>query len=90
MFQISDISKSFGGRTLFEGVTLQINPGDRWGLVGPRVEVRQPGGSAVVEITGDADGDTAGLALIGPSQFIATIEIPRSLVDAIIARRKDH
>ena len=35
MFQISDVSKSFGGRTLFEGVTWQINPGDRWGLVGP-------------------------------------------------------
>ena len=35
MFQISDLSKSFGGRSLFEGVTWQINPGDRWGLVGP-------------------------------------------------------
>ena len=35
MFQISDVSKSFGGRALFRGVTWQINPGDRWGLVGP-------------------------------------------------------
>ena len=35
MFQVSDVSRSFGGRTLFEGVTWQINAGDRWGLVGP-------------------------------------------------------
>jgi ATP-binding cassette, subfamily F, member 3 len=35
VFQISDVSKSFGGRALFQGVTWQINAGDRWGLVGP-------------------------------------------------------
>jgi ATP-binding cassette subfamily F protein 3 len=35
MLTISGISKSFGGRTLFADVTLQINRGDRIGLVGP-------------------------------------------------------
>ncbi len=35
MLTISDVSKVFGGRTLFEGVTLQVNRGDRVGLVGP-------------------------------------------------------
>ena len=35
MFQVSGVAKSFGGRALFQGVTWQINPGDRWGLVGP-------------------------------------------------------
>src|SRR3954467_4694241 len=35
MLTISQISKSFGGRTLFEDVTLQINREDRIGLVGP-------------------------------------------------------
>jgi ATP-binding cassette subfamily F protein 3 len=34
MLSISSISKSFAGRTLFEEVTLQINRGDRLGLVG--------------------------------------------------------
>ena len=29
------LSKSFGGRTLYEGVTLQLNAGQRWALVGP-------------------------------------------------------
>jgi ATP-binding cassette subfamily F protein 3 len=35
MFQLSDLSKSFGGHVLFEDVSWRINPGDRWGLVGP-------------------------------------------------------
>ncbi len=29
------ISKSFGGRVLYEGATLQLNAGQRWALVGP-------------------------------------------------------
>jgi ATP-binding cassette, subfamily F, member 3 len=35
MLTISEVSKSFGGRTLFEGVVLQVNRGERIGLVGP-------------------------------------------------------
>jgi len=35
MLTISEVSKSFGGRTLFSDVTLQVNVGDRIGLVGP-------------------------------------------------------
>lgn len=35
MLTISQVSKSFGGRTLFENASLQINRGDRVGLVGP-------------------------------------------------------
>jgi ATP-binding cassette subfamily F protein 3 len=34
MLQISALTKSFGGRTLFEGVTLQLASGERLGLVG--------------------------------------------------------
>jgi diaminopimelate epimerase len=40
-----------------------------WGLVGPRVTVRQPGGDAVVELGAD------GIVLIGPSQRVARIEV---------------
>ena len=29
------VSKSFGGRSLYEGATLQLNAGQRWALVGP-------------------------------------------------------
>jgi ATPase subunit of ABC transporter with duplicated ATPase domains len=31
---LSKLAKSFGGRTLFEGVSLQLNAGSRYGLVG--------------------------------------------------------
>ena len=34
MISISNLEKSFGDRTLFAGVSLQLNPGDRYGLVG--------------------------------------------------------
>jgi tetratricopeptide (TPR) repeat protein len=35
MLTVSQVSKAFGGRTLFEDVSLQVNRGDRLGLVGP-------------------------------------------------------
>ncbi|MBX3731694.1 MAG: ABC-F family ATP-binding cassette domain-containing protein [Verrucomicrobiae bacterium] len=35
MFTLTEVSKSFGGRTLFEDVTLTLNRTDRLGLVGP-------------------------------------------------------
>ncbi len=35
MLTISNISKSYGGRVLFEDVSLQVNRGDKVGLVGP-------------------------------------------------------
>jgi ATPase subunit of ABC transporter with duplicated ATPase domains len=34
MIAVSDLAKSFGPQTLFEGVSLQFNPGNRYGLVG--------------------------------------------------------
>src|SRR5688572_20605589 len=34
MLGTSNLSKSFGDRTLFEGVSLQLNAGSRYGLVG--------------------------------------------------------
>src|SRR6202171_1346551 len=35
MLTVSQLSKYFSGRTLFDGVSLQVNRGDRIGLVGP-------------------------------------------------------
>src|SRR4051812_21609120 len=35
MLTVSELSKSFGGRVIFEDVSLQVNRGDRIGLVGP-------------------------------------------------------
>src|SRR5437660_9025278 len=35
MLTVSQLSKSFSGRLLFDEVSLQVNRGDRIGLVGP-------------------------------------------------------
>ncbi len=35
MLTVSQLTKSYGGRTLFEDASLQINAGDRVGLIGP-------------------------------------------------------
>ncbi|MEI7773893.1 MAG: ATP-binding cassette domain-containing protein [Verrucomicrobiota bacterium] len=35
MLTLSQVSKSFGGRVLFDEASLQLNRGDRIGLVGP-------------------------------------------------------
>src|SRR5579884_2486476 len=35
MLTLYEVSKAFGGRTLFADVSLQVNRGDRIGLVGP-------------------------------------------------------
>ncbi len=34
MIAVSDLSKYYGPQTLFEGVSVQFNPGNRYGLVG--------------------------------------------------------
>jgi ATPase subunit of ABC transporter with duplicated ATPase domains len=34
MISVSDLAKSFGPQTLFAGVSFQLNPGNRYGLVG--------------------------------------------------------
>ncbi len=34
MISVSDLGKSFGDRTLFSGLSFQLNPGERYGLVG--------------------------------------------------------
>jgi len=34
MIAVSDLGKSFGPQTLFEGASIQFNPGNRYGLVG--------------------------------------------------------
>jgi ATPase subunit of ABC transporter with duplicated ATPase domains len=34
MIAVSGLAKAYGGQTLFEGVSLQFNPGERYGVVG--------------------------------------------------------
>jgi diaminopimelate epimerase len=55
------------------GATAAATLAHRWGLVGREVRVVMPGGSAEVIVATEPDAEAV---LIGPSQHIATIEIP--------------
>src|SRR5205085_8751957 len=60
MLTVSQVSKSFGGRTLFDDASLQVNRGDRLGLVGPN----GAGKSTLFSlILGDASPDKGQVAL---------------------------
>lgn len=60
MLTISQVSKSFGGRVLFENASLQVNRGDRIGLVGPN----GAGKSTLFSlILGEASPDTGSVSL---------------------------
>jgi ATP-binding cassette subfamily F protein 3 len=60
MLTVSQVSKSFAGRILFEDVSLQVNRGDRIGLVGPN----GAGKSTLFSlILGDASPDSGKIAI---------------------------
>ncbi len=60
MLTISQVSKQFGGRVLFENASLQVNRGDRIGLVGPN----GAGKSTLFSlILGEASPDTGQVAM---------------------------
>jgi len=52
------------------GACVAAHAAHTWGLVGDRVEVRMPGGSAVVHL------EPGGARLAGPATFVATVEVP--------------
>lgn len=52
------------------GATAAAHVAHGWGLVGERVDVRMPGGTARVTLTAE------GALLAGPSTFVATVEVP--------------
>ena len=60
MLTISQLTKSFGGRILFEDASLQVNRGDRVGLVGPNGAGKSTLFSLVLE---DALPDTGKIAV---------------------------
>jgi ATPase subunit of ABC transporter with duplicated ATPase domains len=64
MIAVSDLSKSYGPQTLFEGVSVQFNPGNRYGLVG----ANGSGKSTFLRILGGEEPPSSG-----------TIAIPKRL-----------
>src|SRR4029077_15130973 len=60
MLTVSQLSKSFSGRLLFDEVSLQVNRGDRIGLVGPN----GTGKSTLVSlILGETSPDSGQIAI---------------------------
>lgn len=51
------------------GSCAAVAAAQRWGLVGPRVVVHNPGGDVVVESAGES------MLLTGPTQFVARVEV---------------
>jgi ATPase subunit of ABC transporter with duplicated ATPase domains len=64
MIAVSELSKSYGPQTLFEGVSVQFNPGNRYGLVG----ANGSGKSTFLRILGGEEQPSSG-----------TIAIPKRL-----------
>ena len=60
MLTISQVTKAFGGRTLFEDASLQVNRGDRVGLVGPNGAGKS---SLFTLILGEASPDEGKISL---------------------------
>jgi ATPase subunit of ABC transporter with duplicated ATPase domains len=56
MIAVSDLGKSFGPQTLFEGVSIQFTPGNRYGLVG----ANGSGKSTLLRILSGADQPSQG------------------------------
>src|ERR1700691_1511412 len=56
MIAVSDLGKSYGPQTLFEGVSIQFNPGNRYGLVG----ANGSGKSTFLRILTGEEGPSAG------------------------------
>jgi ATPase subunit of ABC transporter with duplicated ATPase domains len=60
MLTVSQLSKSFAGRALFDDVSLQVNRGDRIGLVGPNAAGKS---TLFALLLGDVSPDNGTIAI---------------------------
>jgi ATPase subunit of ABC transporter with duplicated ATPase domains len=78
MITLSGLAKSFGGRTLFEGVTLQLNAGSRYGVVG----ANGSGKSTFLRVLSGDDSATAGTLSFLKEARLGVLRQDRFLDDA--------
>jgi len=71
MIAVSDLGKAFGAQTLFEGVSIQFNPGNRYGLVG----ANGSGKSTLLRILSDEESPSSGV-----------VSIPRKLTLGVLSQ----
>jgi ATPase subunit of ABC transporter with duplicated ATPase domains len=77
MIGVSQLSKSYGGRTLFEGVSLQLNAGARYGLVG----ANGSGKTTFLKILAGDEPASDGTVAIGSHARVGVLRQDRFLDD---------
>src|SRR6476619_2410315 len=69
MLSVSNLSRSFGGRTILESISFVINPGDRIGLIGPN----GAGKSTLLRMVGGVDRPDRGSVSVSPGERIGML-----------------
>jgi ATPase subunit of ABC transporter with duplicated ATPase domains len=77
MISTTNLAKSYGPRTLFEGVSLQLNPGARYGLVG----ANGSGKTTFLKILAGDEEATEGTVQIGKRARVGVLRQDRFLED---------
>jgi ATPase subunit of ABC transporter with duplicated ATPase domains len=77
MITLSGVAKSFGGRTLFEGVILQLNAGSRYGVVG----ANGSGKSTFLRMLSGDDAPTAGTITLNRQARLGVLRQDRFVDD---------
>jgi len=77
MIATSRLAKAFGGRTLFEDVTLKLNPGSRYGLVG----ANGSGKTTFMKVVAGDEPATDGLVTLPPSGRVGVLRQDHFLED---------
>jgi ATPase subunit of ABC transporter with duplicated ATPase domains len=77
MLTVSQLAKTYGARTLFEGVTLQLNAGSRYGLVG----ANGSGKSTLVRILAGDEEPSEGSVRVNKGARVGVLRQDRFLDD---------
>src|SRR6187401_3418951 len=90
MITLSGVAKAFGGRTLFEGVTLQLNAASRYGVVG----ANGSGKSTLLSLLSGDDAPSAGSITLLKQAKLGVLRQDRFIDDAAriidVAMQGDH
>ena len=82
MISISKLGKSFGGRALFEGASLQLNAGERHGLVG----ANGSGKTTLLRILAGDESPSEGSFVLAATARVGVLRQDRFLDDSKIIR----
>ena len=74
---VKGIGKAYGERTLFDGIDVEVGPGERLGIVGPN----GAGKTTLLRIVQKLQAPDHGTAEVGPTVRFATIDQKRSDLD---------